>query len=202
MAAFPVLPALTAMHSLADRARLRRTTLRGGRYGLWVSLLVACPAAIYSREFVHLYLGAGFADAAIVLSLFMAIFLFLGPTTLLPMLAMAMARVRDYHLVFFISSSAGLILTVYLVASQGLGAFGVALSLLIVTATAELLYFWPLELRLTGAGWRDFATDVLFRGLLPALVASAVWASFGQLFPPSPGCRSSSPWPSVASPTS
>ena len=46
LAAFPLLPALTAMHSLADRARLARTTLRGGRYGLWVSLFVACPAAI------------------------------------------------------------------------------------------------------------------------------------------------------------
>ena len=184
LAAFPLLPALTAMHSLADRARLARTTLRGGRYGLWVSLFVACPAAIYSRQFVQLYLGEGFADAAIVLSLFMAIFLFLGPTSLLPMLAMATARVRDYHVAFFISSVLGLALTVYLVASQGLGALGVALSLLVVTGVAELSYFWPLQLRLTGARWRDFVTTVLFRGLLPTAVASAVWISLGQIFPP------------------
>lgn len=184
LAAFPLLPALTAMHSLADRARLARTTLRGGRYGLWVSLLVACPAAVYSREFVQLYLGDGFADAAIVLALFMAIFLFLGPTTLLPMLAMAMARVRAYHLPFFVFSALGLLFTLYLVAGRGLGALGVVLSVLIVTGLSELVYFWPLQIRLTGVRWRDFVTTVLFRGLLPAAAGSVVWALLGQLYPP------------------
>jgi len=184
LAAFPLLPALTAMHSLADKARLARTTLRGGRYGLWVALFVACPAAIYSREFVQLYLGDGFSEAAIVLSIFMGIFLFLGPTSLLPMLAMAMARVRDYHLAFFASSVVALSITLYLVANQGMGATGVALSLLIATGLAELLYFWPLELRLTGASWRDFMTAVLMRGLFPAIAASGVWVLIGQLHPP------------------
>jgi len=184
LAAFPLLPALTAMHSLSDKARLARTTLRGGRYGIWVALFVACPAAIFSREFVQLYLGDGFADAAIVLSLFMAVFVFLGPTSLLPMLAMAMARVRDYHLAFFISSSVGLLLTLYLVAAHGMGAIGVALSFLISTALFELSYFWPLELRLTGASARQFAISVLLRGMLPAAVASVVWVAIHQLHPP------------------
>ena len=184
LAAFPLLPALTAMHSLADKARLARTTLRGGRYGLWVALFVACPAAIFSREFVHLYLGEGFADAAIVLTLFMGVFLFVGPTSLLPMLAMAMARVRDYHLAFFTASALGLLLTVYLVAVQGLGAIGVALSLLITMGVAELFYFWPLQIRLTGVRWRDFGTAVLTRGLLPAVVGSLVWVAVERVIPP------------------
>ena len=184
LAAFPLLPALTAMHSLSDWGRLKRTILRGGRYGLWVSLFVACPAAFYSREFVQLYLGSGFADAALVLTLFMAVFLFLGPTSLLPMLAMASARVRDYHLAFFVTSLLGLLLSLYLVTVQGLGAFGVALSLLIVTGGSRLLYFWPLQLRLTGASWSDFRSNVLFRGMLPALVASMVWMALDRLLPP------------------
>jgi O-antigen/teichoic acid export membrane protein len=184
LAAFPLLPALTAMHSLADKARLARTTLRGGRYGVWVSLFVACPAAIYSREFVSLYLGDGYADAAIVLSVFMSVFLFLGPTSLLPMLAMAMARVRDYHLAFFTTSALGLVLTLYLVASQGMGAIGVALSFLAVTGVSELVYFWPLGLRLTEVSWRTFATAVLLRGFLPAAAASVVWVAVGQFISP------------------
>ena len=184
LAAFPLLPALTAMHSLADKARLARTALRGGRYGLWVTLLVACPAAIFSREFVRLYLGDGFSDAAIVLSLFMAIFLFLGPTSLLPMLAMAMARVRDYHVAFFASSLLALATTLYLVASQGMGAIGVVLALLVATALTELFYFWPLQLRLTGARWRDFTRAVVVRGMLPGIVASLAWVMIGRLAPP------------------
>lgn len=184
LAASPLLPALTAMHSLADRARLARATLRGGRYGLWVSLLVACPLAIYSDEFVQLYLGEGFSDAAIVLSLFMVTFIFNQPSTLLPLLAMATARVRPYNLGSFVSSFIFLMLALYLVASQGLGALGVVLSVVIVTAASRLVYFWPLQLRLTRVGWRDFVGAVLVRGLLPAVAASAVWMSLGTLFPP------------------
>jgi O-antigen/teichoic acid export membrane protein len=184
LAAQPLQPALTAMHSLADGARLARTTLRGGRYGLWVALLVACPLAIYSREFVQLYLGAGYAEAAIVLSLFMVIFIFGQPTTLLPMIAMATARVRAFNLGAIIFAFVGLLLTFYLVASQGLGAVGATLSLVVVAAASQLFYFWPLQLRLTGAGRREFATAVLLRGTLPAIVASGVWALFGTLFPP------------------
>lgn len=190
LAAFPLLPALTAMHSLADKARLARTTLRGGKYGLWVSLFVAAPAAIYSREFVQLYLGDGFEEAAVVLTLFMAIFLFLGATSLLPMLAMAMARVRDYHLAFFTSSALALLLTLYLVSGRGWGAIGVALSLLVVTAIAELTYFWPLQLRLTGTRARDFLKVVLVPGLLPVATASAVWLLIARVHPPDT-------WPSL-----
>ena len=184
VAAQPLQPALTAMHALADRGRLARTVLRGGRYGLWASLLVACPLAIYSREFVQLYLGEGYGDAAIVLSLFMVIFVFSQPTALLPMIAMATARVRAYNLGAIIAALSGLLLTLYLVAAQGLGAFGAALSFLIVASIAQLAYFWPLQLRLTETGWRDFVGSVLVRGMLPAVVASVVWASLGALFQP------------------
>jgi hypothetical protein len=70
------------------------------------------------------------------------------------------------------------------VASCGLGAFGVAVSFVIVTAVSQLVYFWPLQLRLTGLGRQDFIKAVLVRGLLPAVVASAIWALLGTLFPP------------------
>lgn len=114
----------------------------------------------------------------------MAMFVFLGPTSLLPMLAMAMARVRDYHVAFFMSSLLALSITIYLVGSEGMGAIGVALSLLVATGLAELFYFWPLQIRLTGAAWRAFMTAVVFRGMLPAVVASSVWAMIGELAPP------------------
>ena len=184
LAAFPLLPAMTAMHALEDRQRLARTTLRGARYGLWVALFAACPLAIYSREFVELYLGEKYSSAALVVSLFMTIFVFKQGRTLLPFVAMATAEVRPYHLGSFVSSGIALVLVFWLVAVQGLGAFGVALGLLLVTAMSELVYFWPLQLRLIRARLRDFVTAVLVRGMLPAAAASLVWASLGFLSPP------------------
>jgi O-antigen/teichoic acid export membrane protein len=184
LAAGPLLPALTAMHSLSDSARLARTALRGGRYGLWVSLIVACPLAIYSREFVVLYLGDGFAPAAAVLSLFMCTFFFTRPTTLLPMTAMATAQVRPYNLGAFVTALAMLLSMLYLVGVERMGALGVALSFLIVTAIAQLVYFWPLLLALTETPLAIFASAVLVKGVSPAVVGSLAWAALGLISTP------------------
>ena len=50
----PLQPALISMNSRHEEARLARTALRGGRYGLWVSLVVAVPVAVLGPELVRL----------------------------------------------------------------------------------------------------------------------------------------------------
>jgi hypothetical protein len=100
------------------------------------------------------------------------------------MIAMATAQVRGYNFGVITVASIGLLLTVYLVGVQGLGAFGAALSFLSVASAAQVAYFWPLQRRLTELGWKDFVVAVLVRGLLPGVVASVAWASLGALFQP------------------
>jgi len=53
-----------------------------------------------------------------------------------------------------------------------------------VVATSQVGYFWPLQLRLTRVRRQDFFNAVLLRGLLPAMVGSAVWVALRVLFPP------------------
>lgn len=180
----PLQPALVAMHTLADEQRLARAALRGGRYGLWVALFVACPLAIYAVPLVDLLLGDTYAEAALVLVLFMAIFPFNQPAGLLPMIAVAKAEVRRFNVAALVSTLAGLGLMMLATAGFGLGALGVAAALALVTIVAQLVYFWPLNLQLTGLSFRDLRREVLVPGLAPSACASAVWLAIAVAAPP------------------
>ncbi|MEE8454292.1 MAG: lipopolysaccharide biosynthesis protein [Limibaculum sp.] len=184
MAALPLQPAITAMNALADRRRLAATVLRGGRYALWVSMIVAAPLALYADTFIGLYLGPKYSTAAMVIVLFMLIFPFREPTRLLPMTAMAMAQMRVFFLPAFLFQLFGLGLMLYFAARQDMGAVGVTLALTIITVASQLLYFWRLCLRLIGTAFPTFARDVLLRGLAPALAGLLVWGALKFTAPP------------------
>ena len=175
LASQPLQPALTAMHSLEDNELMGRTVLRGGRYALWVSLAVACPLAIYSGEFVQLYLGDKFQAASVVVFLFMVMFPFIHPSALLPMTAIATAQVKAFYLAAFITQLIGLALMYYFAVHEQMGAIGVTLSLTAVTVISQLIYFWPLCLKLAHVSTPDFVAKVLKVGYMPAAAASVVW---------------------------
>jgi hypothetical protein len=52
---------------------------------------------------------------------------------------------------------------------------GVTLALTLITIASQVGYFWSLCLRLTGESFQTFATEVLLRGLSPALAGALVW---------------------------
>ena len=182
-AAQPLQPVLTAMNALEERERLGRTVFRGGRYALWVTLLVAVPLIIYAEDFVFLYLGPNYPQTSMVIILFMIIFPFTSPTALLAMTAMSMARVREFFLPAFLFQFAGLILMVVMVRFTDLGAMGVTLSLTVITIASQLFYYWRLCLKLTQASASSFVTSVLRPGVLPALGGAIVWISASAIYP-------------------
>jgi len=175
----PLQPAITAMNALKDRARLAKSVLRGGRYGLWVALIAAAPMAIFAEEFIMLYLGPDHADAATVIVLFMIIFPFTQATALLPITAIATARVRAFFLPAFLFQLAGLVLMV-VAGKYGTGAVGVTVAVMLITVASQLTYYWWLCLRLIGTGFAAFLREVLVPGLAPAVAGSVVW--FGLKF--------------------
>ncbi|MEM7237788.1 MAG: hypothetical protein AAF501_08200 [Pseudomonadota bacterium] len=171
----PLQPALIAMSTLDDEKRLERAAVRDGRYGLWVSLMVACPLAILSQDFVYLLLGPEFSDAAWVLVCLMAVFPFSQAAGILPMVAIARGEVRRFNVAALMSTLAGLGAMLIVARWFDLGAIGVAAALLIVTALAQVIYFWPLNFRLSGLSPATFRREVLIPGMLPAVLASVVW---------------------------
>ncbi len=173
LAAQPLQPALTAMHALDDRKRLGNTVLRGGRYALWVTLLVATPLAFFADVFIGLYLPDGYDTASMVIVFFMVIFPFTAPTALLAMTAMATAHVRAFFLPAFLFQLAGMVLMVLALRYTDLGAIGVTLSLTAITVASQLLYYWPLATRIVQITPRQFMSSLLWPGVIPAIAAAA-----------------------------
>ena len=174
-ATLPLQPALTALNATQERRRLASAVFRGGRYALWFAMAVATPLMIYADVFIDLYIGEVYSDAAMIIVLFMIIYPFNKPTVLLPMTAMAMARVREFFLPAFLFQLFGLGL-MYLFATEfDMGAVGVTLALTIITIGSQLSYFWRLTFTLTETTLSDFARRVLAPGFAPALGGAVVW---------------------------
>lgn len=184
LATIPLQPAITAMNALDDRKRLASTVMRGGRYALWASMLIATPLAIYADSFVALYLGPDYADAATIIILFMAMFPLLHPTMLLAQTAIAMARVREFFLPAFLFPLGGLIAMLIWVMGFDGGAVEATLVLFLMTAVTQLSYFWGLLLHFTGVRFAAFRSKVLLPGFLPALSGAVVWAGLHFLHRP------------------
>lgn len=181
----PLQPVMTALHTLDDREsrqRLAAVTLRGGRYACWATLAIATPLAIYAPEFVRLYVGDAYAAAVWTIVLLMAVYPAAMPTTLLAMTAIARARVRPFYLPAFLIMIVALVLMVA-TAMAGFGAPGVALAQMAAVVAGQLFYFWPLQLRLTGNSFAEFARQVLLRGMAPALAGSLAWVTLKFAFP-------------------
>lgn len=72
----------------------------------------------------------------------------------------------------------------WFVTQTDLGVFGVTLALTLVTAVSQILYYWPLCLKLTDFKFKDFAIHVLRPGFAPALGAGIIWVALKLLVSP------------------
>lgn len=165
----PLLPVMTAMHTMKDKDRLASTVIQGGKYGLWASLAIATPAVIYSDIFVALYVGEEFEQAAVVIVLFMIVFPFTQATSLLPMVAVAMARLREFYLPAFLFQILGFILMLAISATFDAGAIGVTLALTLTTIGSQLFYYWNLSMKLIGINFTTFFRQIIVPGVLPSI---------------------------------
>jgi len=185
VAAHPVQPALTAMHATNDERRLANTFLRAGRYALWTTLIVATPLAVYSVEFIQLYIGDRYSQTAIVVILLMAMYPFTYSNFLLPRIAMATAQVRQFNVANFVTHIIHLMIMMLMAGWLNLGAVGVASATFFTVVVAQVAYFWPMALRMTKVPFRRFAKEVLLPGLLPAGFGLAIWLALKVYDPPS-----------------
>jgi O-antigen/teichoic acid export membrane protein len=184
LATLPLQPAMTAMNALDGSGRLMSTVIRGARYAIWASMLVATPLIVFADVFIDLYLGDGFEAAGITLLLFMVMFPFLHSTALLAHTAIATARVREFYLPAFFFPFAGLIVTIMTARYSDVDAVIVTVVLTATVIVSQVGYFWSLQLRIVGAGFHQFARSVLIRGLLPATAAAMVMAGLRVASPP------------------
>ncbi len=177
-------PAVTALQSMGETKRVQQAFLSGGRYSLWATLVVAAPLIIFHREFFELYLDSSYAIAGMVMALSLASFPFTHSNSMLPVVAMASARVRGLCIGAILIQLTNLALAIVLVRVYGLGAIGCAISTFATSTLGQVLVLWPLAMRITDIRFARFLRETLWPGLLPAILASTCWLVLGALEAP------------------
>lgn len=174
----PLQPALIAMHAAGSKKRLENAYLRGGRYGLWIALLVAIPLMIYRHEVLSLYLGhrySTYAEAAKVMLLMFLTYPLLYPIIMLSKIAHATGQLRAVTTRILLLDLISIGLMFYFVAGLHWGAAGAAMATLSVYLIGCPLLLWPLGIRMVNTLWSKYIRQTLVRGLLPGLIAGGAW---------------------------
>jgi len=171
----PLMPPLTAMHAAGSKDRLGSAYLRGGRFGLWMTLFISIPIMVYSREAVTLWVGNEFLTAATVMILRLAMFPAVYGNMMMAGVAIATANVRPYAVRSLLLQTVTLLLTLYLVGVWGMGAVGCALSNLVVLVFLYPAVNLPFMLRLADVSFRRWLRETVLPGWLPGISGAAVW---------------------------
>jgi O-antigen/teichoic acid export membrane protein len=180
----PTYPIITGMYAMGARDRFRSAYLRGGRIGLWITLLIAIPAAIYAEPVIGLYTQGKYPDAATVMKLTLACYVLSHGSWLVGTVAAAKAQVRPLGIRLSAAQVAGLTLTVILAGWLGFGAVGAALATLAANAFSAVFFQLPLGLRLAEVKLDSWIRKTLVPGVAPACVAAVVWVSLSLLVKP------------------
>lgn len=183
----PLQPVMTAMHAMGSGKRLRSTYLRGGRYALWLVMLMALPLMIYRQEVMQIYLHEKFqtyADSATVMLLLLLTFPMVLGNTMLWNIGYAKAQLRPIAWRVLLIQISNLALALYLVGVRGMGAVGSAWSSFGANFVGSVLLTWPLGCRLAEVTFRKWLQEALGLGLLPSVAGILVWVGLRVLVQP------------------
>ena len=167
-----LLPSLTAMYETGQHTRLANAYLRYGRVVTWILFSVAIPFIILSGKIMTLYAGTNFISAGTVLAVLFVADIFELPYSAVPKIAFAAAKMKVFSLLSAGAQSLNLLLTLTLVGFFNMGAFGAALSTLLIRVFVELPIFSVYGAHLVGIPYRKWVVSAWLRGILPGLSAA------------------------------
>lgn len=162
---------IAAAHARDDNADMRRIYLGSTRVLFLLPALVAAFGFFWSDLIIKILLGAPYAQAAPVFSLTLLTSIFQCMGIVTTVMFVATGRGRAYSMwiaAFVLVSVMGSVIFVWILR---MGAYGLALKLMLVIASFTLMYDWYI-CRLYG--WK---TDNLYRGAVLAVLFSIGWAS-------------------------
>jgi O-antigen/teichoic acid export membrane protein len=180
----PLQPALTAMHTVGSKDRLKNAYLRGGRYALWAAMFVATPLMLFRNELFALYIGEPYMKSAVVMLLMLASFPLVYGNGMLPTLAYVTGQIKSWSIRGTAMHMTNLVLMLYFVGALKMGAVGAALATLLVGTIGEALLMLPLGLRMAELSRLRWIRETMIPGLLPALVTAGLWAVSKRFYTP------------------
>ena len=129
------------------------------------------PLIGFSPELITLYVGQTYIPAAAVLAIVSCTYPLVYAAEMLYRITQATARVQAYFIVLIFTGLCKVVLSLTLVWQYGMGAIGAALSSLLVVLVAELVFIWPMGIRMLDLSLGRFARETLFPGWAPAALA-------------------------------
>ena len=139
----PFIPILAALCATEDYTKLRNTYLRSTRYHLWIILIIAVPAIIFSDEVMHLYLDGKYDEAGLIMSILLCVTVLNTFNSLGDAVVMAAGEVKEMSIRFIIIQASNIALTILFVVYLQQGALGSAAATLIAVAILETIFMWP-----------------------------------------------------------
>ncbi len=180
----PLNPQLTALYAMKRMDDLRKAYVRVNRYALLVVLLVAVPLMVFADELVILWVGSNYSDAALVAILGLAVFPTLYANMLMGNIVIATGKIRQFAIFSLLIQIGNLLLTLYLVGEQHLGAVGAAFSNFVTMSFVFPVVMIPITLRLIDLKLSRFLRDTVIPGWLPGIAAVFVALSLKYFLQP------------------
>jgi O-antigen/teichoic acid export membrane protein len=175
----PAQPALISMYAKKGEDSFHDLYYRGGRYHLWIALIVVAPLLVFGKEIIELYVGNEYAMAATVIFAFLAVYPFLWASAMFFQVAHAIGKIGAYYICDIAVQVVSVGAMFYAVAVCDLGAPGAAVAMNVATAALHIILIWPMGLRLVRGRWLRFFRQTILPGMFPFAVAFGTCSLFG-----------------------
>jgi O-antigen/teichoic acid export membrane protein len=172
--AVPLAPHMVALYTSGGPVALQGLFIRGNRYILWGTLLMATPLIVFRHQFWSIYLGPKlevYPAVPMVMLLLSARYWTDLPIALIGQVVYAMNRMRTLALLTIASALSNLAITIYFVHSLHMGAVGSALGTLISAVIWSVCIMWMVSLRWLGMKFSPWFRAVVWRGFLPSAIS-------------------------------
>ena len=183
-ASMSLVPPLTAMHARGLTNEMRAAYLRGGRYALWLGMLLVVPAMVFHREIIELYLVGRYSQAGLVMAILLGVVPFEYGHLLIARLVTATATVKRYALCSLAMQLVNIVLTIVFVGYFRLGAVGSALATLAVAACLGPILIWPIGFQMVGLKLMAWVRWTFIPGIVPAIWGAVAWLGIHEVAQP------------------
>ncbi|MGA2602763.1 MAG: oligosaccharide flippase family protein [Verrucomicrobiia bacterium] len=162
-----LMPVSAAYDAQADLSKQRRLLLLGTRASFAAAIFMATIFLAYGRRIIHIWVGSGFEQAAIVLAILTFPMITQASQTTTLIVMQGMAKHKNLSLIYLAEALANLVLSLILV--RPLGIVGVALGTALTNTLSSLIVQPIYVCRVLSLGVADYYR----KAFLPVLLATA-----------------------------
>lgn len=172
----PLEPAMVRKFAKEGIEGMKSLYYRGGRYQLWILMVVVPPLVVFRKEVVTLYVGEQFVAAGDVMLFYFLAYPFDYAGSMFYRVAHASGRVGEFYKIQMAVTIVSFLFSIGLVVFWDFGGVGIAIAFFLSSALMNVGFMWPAGLRMVEGSAGQFFHKILWRGCLPVVLASgACW---------------------------